>query len=342
MARLSFFDNMRKLNHVYNETSIDDIDTDLVSLNDYMYAKRVANMLITFVIESGANSSNLAKAICVNWNASFEDLCNSLRGITGKCRSEKTIRVLRSRISSQFFSIFGADVFRYFDLYKMDKGGITKVKDTIVALSVSMPDSFSSYLPMRLQGQISRTPDRMYSVEELGNELIFVRLLLSINIEAMLSEGNVDIDKLRYINFMLKHRIFSTTQEKINDDNMAPMIELRKRLMETPLVLSNNAIKQDKATVSEDITIKDYLGIEPLSESDIVDLLKASMGYDFGSQERMNQPNNDEAVNKFVNTLGLILSPQGIVSVLNRTHPDVIRKGIDIMRKTIESAKRNE
>jgi hypothetical protein len=88
--------------------------------------------------------------------------------------------------------------------------------------------------------------------------------------------------------------------------------------------------------------LKDFMGIEPLSESDIVDLLKASMEYDFGGQERMSQPTDDKAVDKFVNTLGLILSPQGIVSVLNRTHPDVIRKGIDIMRKAVESANRDE
>lgn len=340
MARLSFFDCMRKLNHVYNETSIDDIDTTLVSLENYMYAKRVTNMLISFVAESSAHNSKIAKIICANWDASFEDLCSSIRDTTGKYRAEKTVRGLRSRISSQLFSIFGTEVFRYFSLYEMNLQGITSVKDTIVALSLSMPDSFSSYLPITLKAQISKAPDRIYSVEELDNELTYVKLLLSVNTEARLSEGSVDIDKLRYINTALKRNIFSTTPSNTGYDDVVSAIELRKCLTKTPLVLGADNTIKDETSSSEGL--KDFMGIEPLSESDIVDLLKASMEYDFGGQERMSQPTDDKAVDKFVNTLGLILSPQGIVSVLNRTHPDVIRKGVDIMRKAVESANRDE
>jgi hypothetical protein len=134
----------------------------------------------------------------------------------------------------------------------------------------------------------------------------------------------------------LTTNILSTTPNNVED--IAPAIDLRYALIKAPTLLKSDIIAEESTSEG----LKAFMGIEPLSESDIVDLLKASMDYDFGSQERLSQPTSDEAVSKFANTLGLILSPQGIVSVLNKTHPDAIRKGIDAMRKVAETANRSE
>lgn len=356
MSRNSYFDLLKKLDRIYNKTSLDTIDFSIMPRDDFEYAKRVVNKLINFTVKIGDYSSKTAKVICSNWWCSLDELQSLMQVRTGKSRSISSIKVLRSRLSSQLFSIFGHDFVDWFTVYNLNLSGIRQVDTKVTALLFDSGGAFIGYLSPKLREVIILPPKNNYTNEELKTELSFVKTISSVSFETLSNQCSIDIDKLRYIYRVLSTNLLSTTSECTID--LSSAIDLRYALVKAPtlLMLNKNTVEDatenvkgitenaiDENTI-EDATenVKDYLGIEPLSESDIVDLLKASMGYDFGSQERMNQPNNDEAVNKFVNTLGLILSPQGIVSVLNRTHPDVIRKGIDIMRKTIESAKRNE
>ncbi len=342
MARNSYFDLLKKLDRVYNKTSLDTIDFSLMPKTDFDYAKCVVNKLIDFTVDVGNHSSKSAEVICSNWCCSLNELQHLLEIRTGKERSESSLKVMRSRLSSHFLSIFGHDFADWFTLYNLDLNGIRQVDAQITALRYNSGGSFLQYLPPKWQEKVLEPPKGSYTTEELENELSFVKTISSISLETLSFQGDVDIDKLRYLYRVLSANLLSTTPSNAGDVSSA--IDLRYALIKAPTLLKSDIIAEDTDVTEENTSkgLKDFMGIEPLSESDIVDLLKASMEYDFGSQERMSQPNDDKAVDKFVNTLGLILAPQGIVSVLNRTHPDVIRKGIDVMRKAIESANRSE
>jgi len=345
MSRNSYFDLLKKLDQTYNKTPLDTIDFSLMSKADFEYAKRVTNRLIDFTSKVGSYSSKTAEIICSNWWCSLDELQSLMQARTSKERGISTVVKLRSRLSSQLFSIFGHDFADWFTLYNLDLAGIRQVDNKIDALLCDLGGNFIGYLPLKWQKAIVRPPKGSYTKEELKTELSFVKTISSISLETLTFHNDVDIDKLRYLYKVLSSNLLSTTPSSTED--LSSAIDLRYALVKAPTLLKPNTSTEDvsaEGTVTEDVKgdLKDYMGIEPLSESDIVDLLKASMEYDFGSEERMSQPTDDKAVNKFVNTLGLILSPQGIVSVLNRTHPDVIRKGIDIMRKAVETANHSE
>ena len=342
MSRNSYFDLLKRLDQSYNKTSLDTIDFSLMSKTDFEYARRVTNRLINFTIKVGSISSKTAEIICSNWWCSLSELQSQMKAKTGKERSASTLKVLRSRLSSQFLLIFGHDFADYFTLYHLDLNGIRQVDHKVSALLCGAGGDFVGYLPLKWQKEVVVAPKGSYTEEELQTELSFVKTVSSISLETLSFQDDIDIDKLRYLYRVLTTNLLSTTPNNVEDVSSA--IDLRYALVKAPLLLKSDADTEDVSVAEENTSegLKDFMGIEPLSESDIVDLLKASMDYDFGSQERLSQPIDDKAVEKFVNTLGLILSPQGIVSVLNKTHPDVIRKGIDVMRKAVESANRNE
>lgn len=341
MSRNSYFDLLKRLDQTYNKTSLDTIDFSLMSKADFEYAKRVTNRLIDFTSKVGSYSSKTAEIICSNWWCSLDELQSLMQARTGKDRGTATVVKLRSRLSSKLLSIFGHDFADWFTLYNLNLDGIRQVDHKVDALLYDSGGCFIGYLPSELQKAIVKPPKGSYAEEELEKELSFVKTISAISLETLSFHDDIDIDKLRYLYRMLTTNLLSTTPSNAGDISSA--INLRYALVKAPLLLKLDITAEDVSTEENTSEgLKDFMGIEPLSESDIVDLLKASMKYDFGGQERMSQPTDDKAVDKFVNTLGLILSPQGIVSVLNRTHPDVIRKGIDIMRKAVESANRDE
>lgn len=345
MSRNSYFDLLKKLDQTYNRTPLDTIDFSLMPKADFEYAKRVTNRLIDFTSKVGSYSSKTAEIVCSNWWCSLDELQSLMQARTGKERGIPTVVKLRSRLSSKLLSIFGHDFADWFTLYNLDLNGIRQVDTKITALLYDSGGSFLQYLPPKWQEKVLEPPKGSYTKEELENELSFIKTISSISLETLSFQGDVDINKFRYLYRVLTTNILSTTPNNVED--IAPAIDLRYALIKAPMLLKSDIIAEDISTedIVEESTfegLKAFMGIEPLSESDIVDLLKASMDYDFGSQERLSQSTSDEAVSKFANMLGLILSPQGIVSVLNKTHPDVIRKGIDAMRKVAETANRGE